>query len=57
MFLIHFMRMVSQWRRFNSLLDHLNRMTDRELADLGISRSDVIRFAMDHSERSWGGAG
>ena len=50
MFLIHFMRMVSQWRRFNSLLDH-------ELADLGISRSDVIRFAMDHSERSWGGAG
>jgi uncharacterized protein YjiS (DUF1127 family) len=51
MFLIHFMRMVSQWRRFNSLLDHLNRMTDRELADLGISRTDVIRFAMDHSER------
>jgi uncharacterized protein YjiS (DUF1127 family) len=51
MFLMHFMRMVAQWRRFNGLLAHLNQMNDRELSELGISRSDVIRFAMEHSER------
>ncbi len=51
MFLMHFMRSVAQWRRFNGLLNHLNHMNDRELSELGISRSNVIRFAMDHSER------
>ena len=51
MFLMHFMGLVAQWRRFNGLLNHLDRMSDRELAELGINRSDVIRFAMQQSER------
>jgi uncharacterized protein YjiS (DUF1127 family) len=51
MALIQFVRLVAMWRRFNSLLDRLDRMSDRELAERGIIRSDVIRFAMEHSER------
>ena len=48
---IHVMRLVAMWRHFNSELGRLNRMSDRELAERGISRSDVIRLAMEHSER------
>jgi uncharacterized protein YjiS (DUF1127 family) len=51
MFLINLLRFVQQWRRFNSALDQLNRLSDRELADMGIGRSDVIRLAMDQSEK------
>jgi uncharacterized protein YjiS (DUF1127 family) len=51
MFLITFMRIVEQWRRFNHILDRLNTMSDRELSDIGIHRSDVIGFAMKQSEK------
>jgi uncharacterized protein YjiS (DUF1127 family) len=49
--LMHVVRLATAWRHFNSELDRLNRMSDRELAERGISRSDVIHFAMEHSER------
>ena len=48
MFLMNF---IQQWRRFNAALAQLNGLSDRELKDLGVGRSDVIRFAMDHSEQ------
>jgi uncharacterized protein YjiS (DUF1127 family) len=48
---IHVVRLAEVWRHFNSELDRLDRMSDRELAGRGISRSDVIRCAMEHSER------
>ena len=51
MFLMNVLRFVRQWRRFNAALNELNRLSDRELSDLGVGRSDVIRFAMDHSEK------
>ena len=51
MMLTYVVRVMAQWRRFNSLLDRLDRMSDRDLAARGLSRSDVIRHAMEHAER------
>ena len=44
--LIRFLR---EWRRYNQSLNELSRLGDRELADIGISRSDIPRVA-------WGAA-
>ena len=51
MFLTHILRAYQQWRRYNASLSELNRLGDRELADLGISRSDIPRVAWESSER------
>ena len=29
------------WRKYRQTIDELSRMSDRELADLGIGRSDI----------------
>jgi uncharacterized protein YjiS (DUF1127 family) len=31
----------SKWRKYRETCSELNRMSERELADLGISRSDI----------------
>jgi uncharacterized protein YjiS (DUF1127 family) len=51
MFVINFFRVVQQFRRFNSALERLQSMSDRELEDIGTSRTDVIRFALEQSEK------
>jgi uncharacterized protein YjiS (DUF1127 family) len=38
-------RFLHQWRRYNQSLRELSRLGDRELADIGISRSDIPRLA------------
>lgn len=38
-------RFVREWRRYNQSLSELSRLGDRELADIGISRSDIQRVA------------
>lgn len=38
-------RFFREWRRYNQGLSELNRLGDRELADIGISRSDIPRIA------------
>jgi uncharacterized protein YjiS (DUF1127 family) len=40
---------VRAWKRYNATLRQLNRLGDRELADIGISRSDIPRVAWDAS--------
>jgi uncharacterized protein YjiS (DUF1127 family) len=40
-------RMFRAWRRYNESLRELNRLDDRELADIGISRSDIQRIAWE----------
>jgi uncharacterized protein YjiS (DUF1127 family) len=48
----------AQWVRntiaFNKELNELNRMTDRELRDMGISRSDVKALAQNMREHPIG---
>lgn len=38
-------RFIHQWKLYNRSLNELSRLGDRELADIGISRSDIPRLA------------
>ena len=51
MFLTHLVGVYRQWRRYNQSLRELNRLGDRELADICITRGDIARVAWDSSER------
>ena len=51
--LAHITRFLRQWRRYNSSVRELSQLGDRELADMGISRSDIPRIAWDSSSRDW----
>ena len=39
------------WRRYNASLRELSQLGDRELADIGITRSDIPRVAWEEAER------
>ncbi len=39
------------WRRYNTSLNELNRLGDRDLADIGITRSDIPRIAWENATR------
>jgi uncharacterized protein YjiS (DUF1127 family) len=45
-------RLLRQWKRYNQSLTELNRLGDRELADIGISRSDIPRVAWNATHRA-----
>lgn len=38
-------RSFSTWRKFRQTINELDRMSNRELHDLGIDRSDIRRVA------------
>ena len=38
-------RMIRAWKRYHQSLAELSNLGDRELADIGISRSDIERVA------------
>jgi uncharacterized protein YjiS (DUF1127 family) len=38
-------RFIREWRKYNQSVSELSRLGDRELADIGISRSDIPRVA------------
>jgi uncharacterized protein YjiS (DUF1127 family) len=44
------LRFVQAWKRYNASLNELSRLDDRELADIGLSRSDIPRVAWEQSE-------
>ncbi len=44
-------RFLRQWRSYNKSLRELSQLGDHELADMGISRSDIPRVAWDSSSR------
>jgi uncharacterized protein YjiS (DUF1127 family) len=46
--IINFLR---AWRRYNASLRELTQLGDRELADIGITRSDIPRIAWDNAHR------
>ena len=45
-------RFIREWKRYNRSLSELNRLGDRELADIGISRSDIPRVAWSAAHQS-----
>ena len=45
-------RFFQEWKRYHQSLNELSRLGDRELADIGISRSDIQRVAWNAAHRS-----
>jgi uncharacterized protein YjiS (DUF1127 family) len=52
MLLSNVLRLLRSWRRFNTSLHELSGLGDRELADIGISRSDIPRIAWESAQRA-----
>jgi uncharacterized protein YjiS (DUF1127 family) len=48
--LISLVRFVRAWKRYNTCLHELGHLDDRELADIGITRSDIPRLAWEHAQ-------
>ena len=44
-------RSFNNWRKYRQTVTELGRMTNRELHDLGIDRSDIHRVAREASSR------
>ena len=42
-------RVIHVWKRYGEAINELSHLTDRELADIGISRSDIPRLAWEHA--------
>ena len=40
-------RMIRGWHKYNEYLRELNRLDDRESADIGITRCDIQRIAFE----------
>jgi uncharacterized protein YjiS (DUF1127 family) len=45
-------RLIQSWKNYNRSLSELNRLGDRELADIGISRSDIPRLAWSAAHKN-----
>jgi uncharacterized protein YjiS (DUF1127 family) len=45
--LLSILSFLKSWKRYNASLRELSQLGDRELADIGISRSDIPRIAWD----------
>jgi len=52
--LLSIYRFLRSWKRYNATLRELARLNDRELADIGISRSDILRVSLDSGRPSAG---
>ena len=43
-------RLIHQWKQYNRSLNELSRLGDRELADIGIVRSDIEAVAWQSAQ-------
>jgi uncharacterized protein YjiS (DUF1127 family) len=48
--LAHIIRVLREWNHYNRSLNELSRLSDRELADIGISRCDIPRVAWNAAQ-------
>jgi uncharacterized protein YjiS (DUF1127 family) len=46
--LTSFIRYVRSWREYGATVRELSSLSDRELADLGITRSEIPHIAFEH---------
>ena len=49
MFISRFIRLVRSWFRYNESMRELARLSDRELADIGVSRSEIATVAWQNA--------
>ena len=47
--LLSIVRLLSAWKRYGVAMQELSHLSDRELADIGITRSDITRLAWEHA--------
>ena len=47
MILTHIARFLRAWRRYNHSVRELSQLSDRELADIGLTRSEIQVAAWD----------
>ncbi|BAT60365.1 hypothetical protein GJW-30_1_02901 [Variibacter gotjawalensis] len=45
-------RYLRVWRRYNKTLNELARLSDRELADIGMTRGDLYTRAWDSAQKA-----
>ena len=45
-------RFVRQWRAYDASLRELSRLDERQLADIGLNRGDIVRVAWESAERA-----
>ena len=50
MFMSFVLQKIRQYRLYRETMRELSRLTDRELADCGISRYDIADIARQHSK-------
>jgi uncharacterized protein YjiS (DUF1127 family) len=49
--LVAIINALRSWRRYNRSLRELSQLGDRELADIGLTRSDIARVAWEDVKR------
>ena len=49
--LLPIIRFFQNWKRYGLAVQELSQLSDRELADIGITRSDIPHVAWDQSDR------
>lgn len=49
MFLSHLLASYRAWLNYRATVNELNRLSDRELADVGLRRSDIERTAREYA--------
>lgn len=47
--LLSIVRFLHAWKRYGAAVKELSTLNDRELADIGITRSDIPRIAWEHA--------
>ena len=52
MLISRFVRLVRAWWRYNESVRELARLSDRELADIGVSRSEIPGIARSSARNS-----
>jgi uncharacterized protein YjiS (DUF1127 family) len=48
--LVSIIRFLHAWKRYGVAVQELSNLNDRELADIGITRSDIPRLAWEHAQ-------
>jgi uncharacterized protein YjiS (DUF1127 family) len=49
--LLSISRFLHAWKRYGVAMQELSRLSDRELADIGITRGDIPRIAREQARR------
>jgi uncharacterized protein YjiS (DUF1127 family) len=47
--LLAIIRFLQSWKRYGTTVQELANLSDRELADIGITRADIPRLAWEHA--------